>query len=122
MEQNKTAQINELVDILGSACGYCEDKRDCKQCKYYSEDEETDCISVRGANEIYNAGYRKVSIDEANYWKSRCKEIGDIASKETAREILQPLYDACKEDDYGQVVVDFAILEDLAKRYGVEVK
>ena len=42
--------------------------------------------------------------------------------KETAEKILMPLYDACKEDTYGQVVVDFSILENLAKQFGVEVK
>ena len=44
------------------------------------------------------------------------------ARNETAEKILQPLYNACKEDTYGQVVVDFAILENLAKQFGVEIK
>lgn len=44
------------------------------------------------------------------------------ARKETAERILKPLYDACKEDSYGQVVVDFAILENFAKQFGVEIK
>ena len=46
----------------------------------------------------------------------------DKASKETAEKILMPLYDACKEDNYGQVVVDFSIIENLAKQFGVEIK
>ena len=33
------------------------------------------------------------------------------ARKETADKILTALYDACKEDTYGQTVVDFAIIE-----------
>jgi hypothetical protein len=49
-------------------------------------------------------------------------EIEKRVSKETAEKILQPLYNACKEDTYGQVVVDFAILENLAKKFGVEIK
>ncbi len=43
------------------------------------------------------------------------------AQKETAREILRELYDACKDDTYGQVVVDFSALESLAKQNGVEL-
>ena len=49
-------------------------------------------------------------------------EIEKRVSKETAEKILQPLYNACKEDTYGQVVVDFAILENLTKKFGVEIK
>lgn len=50
------------------------------------------------------------------------KEYFEKIRKETAEKILQPLYDACKEDTYGQVVVDFAILENLAKQFGLEIK
>lgn len=50
------------------------------------------------------------------------KEYFEKMRKETAEKILQPLYNACKEDTYGQVVVDFAILENLAKKFGVEIK
>lgn len=42
--------------------------------------------------------------------------------KDTAKEILQSLYDACKDDDYGQVVLDYSNIESLAKQFGVEVE
>lgn len=67
--------------------------------------------------------------DELNRAKEANKNLLDLfkieidkASKETAEKILKPLYDACKEDTYGQVVVDFTILENIAKRFGVEIK
>ena len=50
------------------------------------------------------------------------KEYFEKIRKETAEKILQPLYNACKEDTYGQVVVDFAILENFAKQFGVKIK
>lgn len=42
--------------------------------------------------------------------------------KETAREILKPLYEDCKDDSYGQVVLDFSNIESLARKYGVELE
>lgn len=36
-------------------------------------------------------GEKFVAKEEVEYWKSRCKEIGDVASKETSREILQAI-------------------------------
>ena len=53
--------------------------------------------------------------------QERAKKEVEQARKETAREILKPLYDACKDDSYGQVVVDFAILEDFARKHGVDL-
>ncbi len=87
------------------------------------------------AQNLYNAGYRKVLLDTEDGEMVDCvqyapwelikgyteKEVNK-ASRETAEKILQPLYDACKEDTYGQVVVDFAILENLAKQFDVEIK
>lgn len=58
-----------------------------------------------------------VQKEEAEYWKSRCKEIGDVASNETARDILQELAIYAEEDDNGQVTVDWYHLETLAERY-----
>ena len=64
--------------------------------------EEWECLHNDYAKALYNARQNE--------------------RKETAEKILQPLYDACKEDTYGQVVVDFAILENLAKQFGLEIK
>lgn len=113
----------------------------------YSIDLEEDCKFV--ATEMYDKGHRKIPenavvltreeydelkqakillefreetikyLEEANI---RYSEALENKSKETAEKILKPLYDACKDDSYGQVVVDFAILERLAKQFGVKIK
>lgn len=45
------------------------------------------------AKTLIEQGYRKVNKDECEYWKSRCKEIGDVAyekaRKDTAEKILK---------------------------------
>lgn len=70
----------------------------------------------------------KVVLTTEEYQDLVVKSMGNFSSamvkarKETAEKILQPLYNACKEDTYGQVVVDFAILENLAKQFDVEIK
>ena len=53
--------------------------------------------------------------DECEYWKSRCKEIGDIASKETAKDIikefaLSPRTTAMIADKYGLTKEDLGEL------------
>lgn len=94
----------------------------------------------RLAETLYNAGYRKVlldvengkAVDVAQYasWELMEKHIArevEKVRKETAREILQTLYDECYEIDdvtgesMGAFVVDDDIL-CLAKHYGVEVE
>lgn len=62
------------------------------------------------AKALYDAGYRKV----------------DDVRKETAKEILQTLYNECYEinDETGESMGDFVSDDDilcLAKHYGVEV-
>lgn len=92
------------------------------------------------AKALYDAGYRKVlfdtengkAVDVAQYvpWKliDGYTEIEvEKARKETAREILQTLYDKCYEinDETGESMGNFVIDDDilcLAKHYGVEVK
>ena len=64
---------------------------------------------------------QKLNAKYYNEAKGSRRELKQV-SKETAEKILQPLYNACKEDTYGQVVVDFAILENLAKQFDVEIK
>lgn len=64
------------------------------------------------AKALYNAGYRKA----------------DEVRKETAREILQTLYDKCYEIDneYDDIGIGHIVADDdilcLAKHYGVEVE
>lgn len=62
-------------------------------------------------------GEKFVAKEEVEYWKSRCKEIGDVASKETAREILQIIKD---EYEYIECIGDLERI--IAKKYGVELE
>lgn len=92
------------------------------------------------AEALYDAGYRKVlfdvengkAVDVAQYasWELMKKHIDrevEKARKETAREILQTLYDKCYEIDneYDESIGNFVADDDilcLAKHYGVEVE
>lgn len=44
------------------------------------------------------------------------------ARKELVGGLLQSIYDACKENEHGQVVMDCGAIEALAKQYRVEVR
>ena len=86
------------------------------------------------ATALYNAGYRKVADDEMvldknGYYEhinavQECgKRMGYAQGRdETAREILQEMYDYCKEDVFGQVIVDFNCLETIARKYDIELE
>ena len=118
----------EQIDEMASDMDYGCTKRD-----LYPDDAK------EIAKALYLLGYRKLPKDSVVLSREEYKRITtelvteqratEIAKeyfekirKETAEKILQPLYNACKEDTYGQVVVDFAILENLAKQFGVEIK
>lgn len=139
---NKEQQIEE---IAGTICNACKERFEIsKKCKNVIEP----CLAAYAhAESLYNAGYRKLPEDSVvlsreeydslrlqiqqahnkgvsvGFDLTKFKENSiAIARKETAEKILLPLYDACKEDSYGQVVVDFTILENLAKQFGVEIQ
>lgn len=59
-------------------------------------------------------GEKFVTKEEVEYWKSRCKEIGDVASKETAREILQII-----KDEY-EYIGDLEKI--IAIKYGIDLE
>ena len=61
-------------------------------------------------------GERFFAKEEVEYWKSRCIEIGDVASKETAKEILQIIKD---EYEYIECIGDLERI--IAKKYGIEL-
>ena len=76
------------------------------------------------ARDIVNAGYGDVSEYKAEIERLR-KETSDIR-EDTAKEILQTLYDKCYEinDETGEGMGNFVPDDDilcLAKHYGVEV-
>lgn len=56
-----------------------------------------------------------VQKEEVEYWKNRCKEIGDVASKETAREIFREL----KIELKGFIGLNY--LDNLANKLGIEL-
>lgn len=141
--KDKEKQFKERIDY---GIAYCEDTPN-KQI----EEIETIIKSNLAEGSFANAFARKVAIqivehyqpklpedsvvlskeeyDEIKIYKSYIPEmkkafdkVRNAAIKETAEKILKPLYDACKDDSYGQMVVDFAILENLAKQFGVEIK
>ena len=123
-QKNKEQQIEEMAkDYYG-----------------YSIDLEDDCKFV--AEEMYNKGHRKIPEDsivlsreesqalkkQIEYWEYETKvarEEIDNAGKETAREILQCLYDKCYETQNSRGgfahITPLDILT-LAKHYGVEVE
>lgn len=144
--------IEEMARILSQAdensYAHCARTKSCKECKYNIG--KFPCTQNCRAEALYNAGYRKVnddewekfySLEEADYWKSRVEEIGDVASKETAREILQEVRKVCEEQAdrfshlcktkkevmeetcrYEGVLAVKNRLGKVAEKYGVEVK
>lgn len=92
------------------------------------------------AKALYNAGYRKVLFDTENGkvvdvsqyapWElieGHIEREVEKARKETAKEILQTLYDKCYEIDteYDESIGNFVSDNDilcLAKHYGVEIE
>lgn len=121
---NKEKQIEEMARVLCDKC--LEDGNPCDGAKRI-------CVTTRNtATTLYNAGYRKVndeelkkfySLEEADYWKSRVEEIGDVARKETAREILQELRNKKFRTMEWDIVVPWDDIEEvIEEEYGVEVE
>ena len=78
------------------------------------------------AEGLYNAGYRKTfTSDLASDTQKAFKEGYEKARKETAKEIMQCLYDKCYEiQNLRECVAHITPLDilQLAKHYGVEVE
>lgn len=130
---DKQKQIEEMANLIHHTefidiSGYEEEKIAEELLKYYQPKlpENAVVLTREEYDELKQAKilleFREETIkylEEANIRYSKALE---NKSKETAEKILKPLYDACKDDSYGQVVVDFAILERLAKQFGVKIK
>lgn len=72
-------------------------------------------------------GEKFVAKEEVEYWKSRCKEIGDVASKETAREIFAKAQKKAYFKDGGYYdkdrhLLDMKDLQEILKKYGIELE
>ncbi len=137
---------NEIEKMARKICPRSYTWDTCEGCLEYHH--ATRCYYHEYAEAFINEGYRKVDEDSVVLSKEEYEDYKKHVDncieeyyrgqheaevyykniqisrerKETAEKILQPLYNACKEDTYGQVVVDFAILENLAKQFGVEIK
>lgn len=59
---------------------------------------------------------------EAEYWKNRCVEIGDVASRETAREIFQKMKDGIENSEFGYLLINRNNIIELAKNLGIELE
>lgn len=122
-------QIEEITSIIDS--DICD--KDCSnRCPYCGG------LSSREAEKIYNAGYRKVGKDEIvvkkseqKQWLKDCiesnKKTEEIARKETAREILDMLYDmgidneileCCRICDVNGV----SLAKQICEKYGLEIE
>lgn len=121
----KQEQIEEIKRVLISVYG---------RIRTISED----CINNRQAEALENAGYRKVLLDTEDGKVVDCVQYAPWqliegyterevkkARKETAKEIMQCLYDKCYEiQNLRECVAHITPLDilQLAKHYGVEVE
>lgn len=122
---DKQKQIEELAKVL------CTNKRplNCKDCVIRSM-----CTFKDWANELYNAGYRKIPENAvvltredfetekqmANYWKERAKMWKQAAHdirKETAKEIYYHIAKAYYDKQMLEIFRTY-----LKERFGVEVE
>lgn len=103
--------------------------------KCYADNNFGDCEKIKGVvDKLYDAGYRKVADDEIIVKKRQYEQLKKYnrdrkrlrlrwqQAKQETREILQEMYDYCKEDVFGQVIVDFNCLETIARKYGIELE
>lgn len=59
---------------------------------------------------------------EAEHWKNRCVEIGDVASRETARMIFQKMKDGIENSEFGYLLINRNNIIELAKNLGIELE
>lgn len=130
----KQEQIEEMANYY---CEYCKKQTGEKFCEHI---DDKSCNIFFEAELFYNAGYRKIPEDSVVLSREEYKRLLDNAirvdmeyldhelaktRKETAKEILQRLYDKCYEvqglrEGYAHIIpLDILIL---AKEYGVEVE
>lgn len=83
------------------------------------------------AKTLVKLGYRKVNKDECEYWKSRCKEIGDVAYEKARKETAEKIYRKAEKKahfkdggyyDKDRYYLDMEDLKEILKQFGVEIK
>lgn len=110
------------------------DKKQIKEMEKIINDNAYSASSLQVALKLYNAGYRKLSketqemVSNALVYSKRLKieKSAEKVRKETAKEILQSLYDRCYERakaNGGKAcdVIPIDILQ-FAAQYGVEIE
>ena len=130
----KQEQIEEMANYY---CEYCKKQTGEKFCEHI---DDKSCNIFFEAELFYNAGYRKIPEDSVVLSREEYKRLLDNAirvdmeyldhelaktRKETAKEILQCLYDECYEiQKLRECVAHITPLDilTLAKEYGVEVE
>lgn len=114
-------QIEEMIKILLEASEKCLDT-DCNYCDYQYK---KDCAQYRKAVTLVQAGYGDVSEYKAEI--KRLKEETSNIRKETAKEILDMLYDmgidketleCCRIFDVNGV----SLAKQICEKYGVEIE
>lgn len=137
---NEDEMIIDIANVLDRCCNEFDDngahiRNLCGGCEFWNDDNSCCCsYNRKEATALYNAGYRKVADDEIVVKKREYEQLKKHnrdrkrlrlrwqQAKQETKDILQELYDYCKEDVYGQVTVDFNCLETLARKYDIELE
>lgn len=118
----KQEQIEKLAQLIGRIKDDCENC-DCKSCEVNGED--CCCVHYICSTFLVDAGYGDVSEYKAEI--ERLKEETSNIRKETAKEILDMLYDmgidketleCCRIFDVNGV----SLAKQIYEKYGVEIK
>ena len=123
--KDKDKIIEEMARDLHSThaiSSVCSGK-DCNHCNYDSlkNFDEYTCIDLSLANDLYNAGYRKLD-DHAIMVLRKAKGIENRIRKETAEKILRDLYSEATSNVSETVELTTFQIEQLAKQFGLEIK
>lgn len=117
----KQEQIEQMIKIFTDNREVCQHMR-CVECKYHGDKE---CMYSSYAYSLYQAGYGDVSEYKAEI--ERLKEETSNIRKETAKEILDMLYDigidneileCCRIFDVNGV----SLAKQICEKYGVEIE
>lgn len=120
----KQEQIEEMAVIGCVRNPQAHTAEECAKCDF----KQGQCNAYRHAEELYNAGYRKVLLDTENGKSVDCVQYApwqliegyterevEKVRKETAKAILNVLYFNLQNSVMGRI-------REIAKNYGVEVE
>lgn len=129
MNKDEMKMIEDMRAIIQREHSDCMSNL-CENCDYYAMNY---CGSVKKANALHNAGCRIIGDDEIvikkseqKQWLKDCiesnKKTEEITREETAREILQELYDEAMR--YTNEIVELSAfqIEQRAKEKGIELE